>query len=47
MLACVGMESVRCCISDRVAVVDLQKDSNVRESETVIFLLFVETKGNF
>lgn len=47
MLACVGMESAVCCISARVTVVDLQKDSDVNESETVIFLLLFETKGNF
>lgn len=34
-------------ISDGVAPVDLQKNSDVSESETVIFLLCGETKGNF
>lgn len=33
------MESVTRCISDGVAVVDLQKDSDVRESETEIFFI--------
>lgn len=47
MLACAGTGSVIHCISDGVAVVDLQKDSDVSESESVIFLLFGETKGNF
>lgn len=47
MLACVGMGSIIPCISDGVAVADLQKDSDMSESETVIFLLFGETKGNF
>lgn len=47
MFPCVGMGKVIYCFSDGLAVVDLQKDSDVSESETVIFLLFGETKGNF
>lgn len=47
MLACAEMENVVFCISDGVTVVDLQKDSDVNESGTVIFLLFCETKGSF
>lgn len=47
MFACIGMENIIYCVSDRLYVVDLQKDSDVSESETVIFLLFGETKDNF
>ena len=47
MLACIGLGRVIYFISDGVAPVDLQKNSGVSESETVIFLLCGETKGNF